>query len=99
MDQPRALLTLAGHMHARALALTVTLDGVPIYQQTDWQHPQQRLYAPPWDVTGHHLAVSCLYDNGVTRPVHACAGIPCALPWGLLADDAMCLAAGYAVTP
>jgi hypothetical protein len=73
---------------------------VPIYQQTDWRHPLQRLYVPPSDITGRHLAVACLYDNGITRLVYQCSdGTPCALPWGLLANDAMCGVAGYVVAP
>ena len=92
-----ALLTLNGHMHSRGLELVVTRDGAPWYRELDWQHPSVMRFDPPLDVTGQTVTVTCLYDNGVTRPVRQCAGVPCTLVFGLLADDAMCGIAGYAI--
>jgi hypothetical protein len=98
---PLLLLTMGGHMHARGAALTLTRNGAPWYFQDDWRHPRDVRFDPPEILpAGTEIALDCLYDNGVERPVRLCPdGSPCPLVFGQLADDAMCNVQGYALAP
>lgn len=73
----------------------------------------RRLRMPPetarrqWGVTpprrlvllaGTRIGVTCDYDNGVTKQVRLCDDAPRQLRGGPLADDAMCLVSGCALT-
>jgi hypothetical protein len=101
LPKPLILLSLAGHMHARGVELTLTRNGVPWYVQENWRHPPDDRYDPPEVLpAGTEIGLDCAYDNGVDRPVRRCAdGSPCPLVSGQLADDAMCNVQGYALDP
>jgi hypothetical protein len=56
-----------------------------LYVSTDYQHPTITYHYPPIIIErGQHLEWSCLYDNGIERPVklgcEEAAGIPSGIP-------------------
>jgi hypothetical protein len=100
LDAPLEIFTLTGHMHSRGVMLRGTRDGEPWYELANWRHPRLARFVPPRLLpAGTKLGLSCEYDNGVRRPVRTCDGVPCDLVSGTGVDDAMCVLAGYVLTP
>jgi hypothetical protein len=100
LEAPLEVFTLTGHMHSRGVMLRGTRDGEPWYELPNGRHPRLARFIPPLLVpAGTTIGLSCEYDNGVRRAVRTCDGVPCDLISGTGVEDAMCVMAGYVLTP
>jgi copper type II ascorbate-dependent monooxygenase-like protein len=58
------LFDAVSHMHRRGVAFTATAGATPIYQTTEYSHPQRKHFDPPLQLrAGDGVTFSCTYVN------------------------------------